>query len=351
MEAEKQASIRSLLRSWYLANCRTLPWRNEPSLYKTVVSEFMLQQTQVVTVLPYFEQWLKAFPSWSSLAEAEESKVLKHWEGLGYYSRARNLHQLAKAIVQQFPNEAAIFQDAPSWQTFKGVGDYTSAAITSISFGYPAAVVDGNVIRILARLTADGRAYKGNQAAVKGLAPLADALLDTQYPGTHNQAMMELGATVCFKRKPLCLLCPLKEHCAAFKSGNPEDFPKLQRPETLKISLNRAYIQKEGQLLLYQNLAQSRRLATLWEFPTLEALGLEVPLGQKPFLVKKRGISNQQIQEHFFYIPYHLDLERIVKSTLELQWLKQEELKHLILSGPHRKWLGALEHAAKDYSS
>ncbi len=343
MEAEKQASIRKLLRSWYLANHRRLPWRDSPSLYKTVVSEFMLQQTQVVTVLPYFERWLRAFPNFSALAEAEEALVLKHWEGLGYYSRARNLHQLAKAMSKQFPNEAAVFQDPPSWQAFKGVGEYTGAAITSISFHYPAAVVDGNVIRILARLTADPTAYKGNQAAVKSFTPLANTLLDTQDPGTHNQAMMELGATVCFKRKPLCLLCPLKGHCLAFRTGKPEDFPNLQRPQPEKVTVRRAYVQHEGRLLFYQNLSQSQRLATLWEFPTLETLGLELSLDQKPFLTKKRGISHQIIQEHFFYIPWTQSLEKVVKEKPQLQWLSREALSEVTLSGPHRKWLGTLE--------
>lgn len=432
MEAEKQASIRELLRHWYLANHRRLPWRDAPSLYKTVVSEFMLQQTQVVTVLPYFERWLRAFPTFSALAEAEEAKVLKHWEGLGYYSRARNLHQLAKALVEQFPTaeaifkeenlsnngegifkggtldhkeenlfkegkaifnkagivfnkeetilkegtvskegdapstggiiskeeetlskETGLFQDAPFWQAFKGVGEYTSAAITSISFGYPAAVVDGNVIRILARLTADNRAYKGSQAAVKSFAPLAHALLDTTDPGTHNQAMMELGATVCFKRKPLCLLCPLKGHCLAFRTGKPEDFPNLQRPQPGKVTVRRAYVQHEGRLLFYQNLSQSQRLATLWEFPTLETLGLELSLDQKPFLTKKRGISHQMIQEHFFYIPFtnplthDLVFEKALKEKPQLQWLSREALNEVTLSGPHRKWLEPLEKKAR----
>ncbi len=349
MEAEKQASIRKLLRSWYLANCRRLPWRDLPSLYKTVVSEFMLQQTQVVTVLPYFERWMRAFPNFFALAEAEEALVLKHWEGLGYYSRVRNLHQLSKAIVKQFPNEGSIFQDALSWQTFKGVGEYTSAAITSISFAYPAAVVDGNVIRILARLTADSTVYKGNQAAVKSFTPLANILLDTQDPGTHNQAMMELGATVCFKRKPLCLLCPLKDHCLAFRTQKPEDFPKLQRPQQEKITVRRAYVQNEGKLLFYQNLHHTQRLATLWEFPSLEILGLNLPSDQKPFLEKKRGISHQIIQEHFFYIPLNQALEKALKDKLQLQWLSREGLRRATLSGPHRKWLMVLEEAAKAF--
>lgn len=347
MEAEKYTEIRELLRSWYLASFRKLPWRERPSVYKTLVSEFMLQQTQIITVVPYFERWMQSFPDLYALAKASEAQVLKHWEGLGYYSRARNLHRLAQDLVSQYPDLSALPQDAKSWLSFKGVGAYTSAAITSISFAYPAAVVDGNVIRILSRISADATVYKNSQAAVKSLSALANSLLDTQDPGTHNQAMMELGATVCFKRKPLCLLCPIRSHCQAFKQAKQEDFPKLQRPKQEKMAVYRAYIQDKDRLLLYQNLGDTKRLATLWEFPTLQSLNLELSPDMQPFLQKKRGISHQLIQEAFFDIPLTKQLKAAIQSNSQFRWLSAEDLHHTTLSGPHRKWLHALAKEAK----
>ena len=164
----------------------------------------MLQQTQVKTVLPYWTRWMKRFPDFHALAEAEESVALKFWEGLGYYSRARNLHQLAKQILDLDP----IPRDTAGWQQFKGIGAYTAAAITSIAFNTPASCVDGNVIRILSRLICDETPLKDNAQALKRYTPIAEALLDTANPGLHNEAMMELGATVCTKRNPRCKRLP-----------------------------------------------------------------------------------------------------------------------------------------------
>ena len=164
----------------------------------------MAQQTQIKTMLPYFARWMERFPDFESLASAPAEDVLKHWEGLGYYSRARNLHKLAQTYVtlKQKP------RNREEWQQLPGIGPYTSAAISSIALGQPDAVVDGNVVRILARLTDDARTFKSNGDAVKALTATADELLDTKNPGDHNQAMMELGATVCLKSKPLCTVCP-----------------------------------------------------------------------------------------------------------------------------------------------
>src|SRR4051794_37453196 len=164
------------LLAWYRVHQRKLPWRTAPSLYKTVVSEFMLQQTQVKTVLPYFARWLAALPDFPALAAASEEKVLKLWEGLGYYSRARNLHRLAKAIVAL----PAPPQTPEAWLDLPGVGPYTAAAITSIALGAPAACVDGNVVRILARLTADATPYRDSASAAKAFSPLATTLLSRQ---------------------------------------------------------------------------------------------------------------------------------------------------------------------------
>ena len=218
-------AFQQALAAWYTTAQRPLPWRTEPSLYKTVVSELMAQQTQIKTMLPYFDRWLKRFPDFQTLADAPSEDVLKHWEGLGYYSRARNLHQLAKEYVALDPKPTV----AKEWQALPGIGPYTSAAISSIAQNFPAAVVDGNVVRILARLTNDARAFKNNGEAVKAFTPTADAVLNTQTPGDHNQAMMELGATVCQKGNPLCTVCPVLQFCEGAAQGTTDGIRSEER--------------------------------------------------------------------------------------------------------------------------
>ncbi len=197
-------SLRRALLEWFRANKRTLPWRVAPSIYKTVVSEFMLQQTQVKTVLPYFARWQERFPDFATLAAAPEADVVKHWEGLGYYSRARNLHKLARAVAAL----SAPPRTATAWEELPGVGPYTAAAIASIACGDRVACVDGNVARVLARLTADATAFGSGSELVKHFRALAGDVLDPEHPGEWNEAMMELGALVCTPRGPSASVVP-----------------------------------------------------------------------------------------------------------------------------------------------
>ncbi|MFM7209898.1 MAG: A/G-specific adenine glycosylase, partial [Verrucomicrobiota bacterium] len=175
----KQApGARRRLLAWFARHRRSMPWRERPSAYRTVVSELMCQQTQIATAIPYFERWTRRWPDFGALAAAEESEVLELWAGLGYYSRARNLLALARGVVARGgPPETAA-----EWRTFRGVGPYTAAAIASIAFGEPAAVVDGNVVRVLARLTGDRSVFRDAADAVRRLQPLADAFLDARRP-------------------------------------------------------------------------------------------------------------------------------------------------------------------------
>ena len=325
--------MRTSLAKWFELNKRDLPWRRMASLYPTVVSEFMLQQTQVKTVLPYFDRWLKRFPDFQSLARAREKSVLKHWEGLGYYSRARNLHQLAKDLTKL----DSIPQDPEDWQQFKGIGAYTAAAITSITFKHPAPCVDGNVIRILCRLTADETIYKDNTQAMKAFTPLASLLLDTKHPGRHNEAMMELGATLCTKANPQCGVCPLAKCCKA-KGNEPERLPrKAARKIKLEI-VDRAWIEKDGMLLLHRANGNSRRLSGILELPTLELLGssaiVQKELCNSPIVTRKRGISNSQITEPI----WNLSTQSVAKQT-DLQWIDLNKLEMATLSGPHKRWI------------
>lgn len=331
------------LHAWFHLNKRSLPWRTEPSLYKTVVSEFMLQQTQVSTVLPYFERWLKRFPSFSALANAQEADLVKHWEGLGYYTRARNLHKLAKVIVSL----ESIPQDANSWLVFPGIGPYTAAAVTSIAFGHPAPVIDGNVIRILSRLTASSEPISSNTQAHKRFEPIANELLCHTDPNTHNQAMMELGATICTRHNPQCNLCPIKTHCTAAKQGNPSNYPQIIRKEIEKIALNRAWVLHEKKVLFYKTPQDAKRLSNLFEFPLMSALNItqdEEAFFEKALCIlqKKRSITNHRITESFYQLKPTAPLLKKISLMENLIWVPIADLDSITLSGPHRKWLPLL---------
>jgi A/G-specific adenine glycosylase len=316
-----------------------MPWREAPSAYRTVVSEFMLQQTQVTTVLPYFARWMAALPDFESLAAAPEAVVLKLWEGLGYYSRARNLHQLARQVAgRPLPRTAA------AWRELPGIGPYTSAAIASIAFGEAVACVDGNVVRILARLTRDGTAFRDSASAAKAFAPLADLLVNAAAPGDHNQAMMELGATVCVRRNPACLTCPVRSHCAAAAAGDPEAYPRLEAKPVEQVAVVRVWAEGKAGVLLHRNAPDARRLANLHELPTAEQAGLDpaqAALG--PLVARKtRGITRYRIVEsiHAATLPADLALPGLV-------WVPLAELDSISLSGPHRRWTSQVLAAAR----
>jgi A/G-specific adenine glycosylase len=329
-------AFQETLLAWYRVHHRRLPWRENPSVYKTVVSELMLQQTQVKTVLPYFARWLDELPDFAALAAASEARVLKLWEGLGYYSRARNLHKLAQAIAAL----PAPPRTAAEWRELPGVGPYTAAAVTSISFGAHAAVVDGNVVRILARLTADATEFKDNTRAVKAVTPLADTLLNPVHPGDHNQAMMELGATVCQRHNPLCTVCPVLAFCAGRKSGEPENFPRLAQKKIERIAVTRAWILREDHLLLHRAAAGAKRFAGLHELPAHTDLGLdEETLLAGPLLArKKRGITRYQISESIHaFTPDSATIRRWEKMPT-LHWVPVATIDAVTLSGPHRRW-------------
>jgi A/G-specific adenine glycosylase len=330
------------LLGWYRAHARALPWRESPSLYKTVVSEFMLQQTQVKTVLPYFARWLRELPDFAALAAAREERVLKLWEGLGYYSRARNLHRLAQ-ILHARP---ALPRTAAEWRELPGIGPYTAAAITSIGFGNAEACVDGNVVRILARLTADATEFRDSATAAKAFAPLAAELISAAAaPGDHNQAMMELGATVCFRQNPLCLTCPVRPFCAGAQHGEPEKFPRLAAKRIEQRHVTRVWCVRDGALLLHRSAATARRFANMHELPTAEHAGLDAQRASRGELLakKKRGITRYQITEaiHAARAPATAPKGR-KKLAPELVWVPLAQLEAITLSGPHRRWVNEI---------
>lgn len=362
----QRTSFQQALHAWYRVHHRKLPWRDAPSLYKTVVSEFMLQQTQVATVLPYFDRWQRELPDFTALAAAPESKVMKLWEGLGYYSRARNLHKLAQAYVAA----PAKPRTPAEWRELPGIGPYTAAAITSISFDEPAAVVDGNVVRILARLAGEGRLFRDGTEAVKFFTPLADALVIGSKPGEHNQAMMELGATVCLRANPQCLICPVAEFCAARAAGIPEKFPRLKPKVIEQKSVTRIWCQHRGKLLLRRGHAKAKRLAGLHELPEPLDLGLSLRgagMGDEAIqldrhartsrarddkqkarstltllAVKRRAITRFQITESIYAVKPSPALLKHIAGDETLEWVPLQQLDRVTLSGPHRRWIGEL---------
>lgn len=297
----------------------------------------MLQQTQVTTVLPYFDRWLRELPDFAALAAAPEAKVMKLWEGLGYYSRARNLHKLAQVYIA-----APVKPRTPAeWRELPGIGPYTAAAITSISFGEPAAVVDGNVVRILARLTGEARLFRDGTEAVKHFTPLADALVIGSDPGEHNQAMMELGATVCLRQNPQCLLCPVAELCAARAGGHPEKLPRLKPKRTEPMFVSRTFCLDRGRLLLRRGHAKAKRLAGLHELPEAADLGVK-PAAADLLAVQRRAITRFQITESIYAVQPTAALRKAIARNDALEWVPLKQLDGVTLSGPHRRWIGEI---------
>ena len=344
-------ALRRALLDWFRTNRRALPWREAPAVYKTVVSEFMLQQTQVKTVLPYFARWLERFPSFAALAAAPEADVLKYWEGLGYYSRARNLHKLARAVAA-LPTPP---RTAAEWQELPGVGPYTAAAIASIACGDAVACVDGNVARVLARLTADATAFASGSELVKQFRPLAAQVLDPAHPGEWNEAMMELGALVCTPRSPTCLVCPLLQHCATADPERAASIPRLARPKTEQRQVVRLWCVRDGRLLLHRAASSSKRLADLHELPAAADLGLDDATAQRGALLlrRSRSITRYRIEESIHRWPGEsvpagaapaasLSGKQNSAAVAALHWVPLAELERVTLSGPHRRWVREL---------
>lgn len=252
------------LIDWYLNNHRSLPWRKTEDPYRIWVSEAMLQQTQVSTVLPYYRKFLQKFPTIKHLARAELHDVLKVWEGLGYYARARNLHRAAGNVQQQYQGVIPT-----TWNQFRklpGVGDYIAAAVLSIAFGLPYAVVDGNVKRVLARLQCIA-APLNNSTSTKRFKETAEALKDTQMPGTYNQALMELGAIICKPKHPLCDRCPVQRFCLAYQTKTVAEYPKKKAArQTPQYHIAIGVVFKNGRVLITQRKPDGL-LGGLWEFP------------------------------------------------------------------------------------
>ena len=279
------------LLAWYDRSGRTLPWRSVVTPYRTWVSEIMHQQTRVSAVIPYFERFMTELPDIAALADVPEERLLKLWEGLGYYSRARNLQKAAKVVVSDLGGELP--KTCAALKTLPGIGDYTAAAIASINFGEPVAAVDGNLLRVAARVSGCADDIMDAKVRKQFTAHLNEAI-DPARPGAYNQAMMDLGATVCLPNgAPKCGACPARAICAAYRNGLTEVLPVRAKKKARKIEERTVLLLfRDGKIALRKR-PDTGLLASLWEFPSvpgsLDEAGVTLALAQM-------GLSAQTVE-------------------------------------------------------
>jgi A/G-specific adenine glycosylase len=345
-EPDRFARLRSALLAWYRRDHRRLPWRSEPTPWRVLVSELMLQQTRVETVVPYFERFVARFPRPADLAAAGEDEVLALWSGLGYYRRARSLRAAARRIVErhagEVPGGADLLRELP------GVGEYTVAAVGSIAFGLPLAVVDGNVERVLARVFAlPGR--RGDGALRREVGRLAGRLLDRKAAGDANQALMELGARVCTPRAPACLVCPLRGDCGS-AAGDPERRPAPpRRREPEDVVRTALLLRRAGRILLVRR-PDGGRMAGMLELPGVEGEPAgPVRIPPEPELVARPGERRTTVRHAVLHrrITQHVhDAElargRRRRAADPWRWVRRGELTTLPLTGVTAKSLRAV---------
>ena len=322
LSSRKISGLGRVLLDWYDVERRALPWRRDSDPYRVWVSEIMLQQTRVAAVLEYYARWMQRFPTVEDLAKAREQSVLALWSGLGYYHRARRLHQAAKVIVGDLAGEFP--RSAEGWRELPGVGRYTAAAIASIAFGEPVAVVDGNVERVLNRMFGPASSREGNWQR-------ADLLLDRVHPRDFNQAMMELGATVCTPRSPQCLVCPLYQWCA---SRGAEDTKR--QPARKQKRLHYAFARRGGAVVLVQRPSDANRMAGMWELPELSVASERQPLAKF-----RHSITDSDYEVSIVPAP-----ETLLHSLNgNARWFSRKQWDKLPLTGLTRKVLFSLSPA------
>ncbi|SFE55740.1 A/G-specific DNA-adenine glycosylase [Bacillus sp. OV194] len=336
------------LINWYQENQRDLPWRWNQDPYRVWVSEIMLQQTRVDTVIPYFNRFLSLFPTLTDLAEADEEKVLKAWEGLGYYSRVRNLQTAVREVAEQYGG--TIPDTAEEISKLKGVGPYTAGAILSIAYGVPEPAVDGNVMRVLSRILL---IYEDiGKAKTRML--FEDAvrkLISKEDPSSFNQALMELGALICTPKSPACLICPVQEHCRAFDQGRQKELPVKEKKIKIKHVDMAALIlrNQEGNYLIHKR-PKEGLLANLWEFPNVPVhkRGVSEKEDLKVFIEAEWGISAavgdqvSNIEHVFSHLKWNIQLfegqcSHETMDAADLKWVTLEEMESYPFPVSHQK--------------
>ena len=336
------------LLAWYRRNARTLPWRGHPDPCAVWVSEIMLQQTRVETVIPYFHRWMQRFPTIQSLAEASEQDVLSLWEGLGYYSRARNLHKAAKILVEQYAGQLP--RDLNAIRRLPGIGRYTVGAIASMAFGMDEPTLDGNIRRVFARVF-DISLPADSSSAEKALWNLAAEYLPKGRAGDYNQALMDLGATICLPKNPRCLICPLMELCEARRKGIQDQRPVLKlKKKPPHYILAAAVILKNGRVLLAKRPSKGL-LGGMWEFPNGRveddpARELSKSL-RSGYQLKVRRIDAlgvvRHAYTHFKVTVYVFQCKFVSKSENQnLKWIRLKNLEDFPMGKVDRQIAGIL---------
>lgn len=272
-KTERDRAIVNALLEWFTTNARDLPWRRTRDPYAIWLSEVMLQQTRVETVVPYFERFLRRYPTVSALAGAKLDDVLSMWSGLGYYRRARELHAAAREVTERYGG--AIPSEAAELKKLSGIGAYTAGAISSIAFGRQEPLVDGNVSRVLARLDGVALDIKSTEGS-RAMWAAAARLVPIDAPGRFNEALMELGATICVPREPRCLLCPLRKLCAAAKEGRQAELPVTSAKSKVPVVAMVAAVVRHGSNVLFARRSEGGLFGGLWEPPMVEAASLDV---------------------------------------------------------------------------
>ncbi len=337
----RERLLRTQVLAWYDAHARDLPWRESRDPYRVWVSEIMLQQTRVAAVIAHYHEFLRRFPTVEKLAGAREASVLAAWSGLGYYRRARMLHAAAKVVVRdrggKFP------ATAEGWRVLPGVGRYTAAAIASIAFGEPVAVVDGNVERVVQRFS--GQRLTGENSWLA-----AERLLDRGRPGDFNQAVMELGATVCTPRAPACLTCPVVEVCAT--RGEMAGSAKAARQK--KREIHYALDSRDGAVFLVRRARAARLMAGMWELPEVAGSVVGVGKQQVPRFARNdkiHGRSRGKTEEFLFTLKHSITVTNYTVQVWRMtapsevcgEWVGVERLARVALTGLARKILRKAE--------
>ncbi|NRB39326.1 MAG: A/G-specific adenine glycosylase [Pseudomonadales bacterium] len=357
-KAETLDDFSDKVLDWFDIHGRThLPWQQDINAYRVWISEIMLQQTQVATVIPYFERFMQSFPDVKTLAQASSDSVLHHWSGLGYYSRARNLHKSAQMIMQDFNGEFPTNQE--DVMLLPGIGQSTSGAICSIAYKQPTAILDGNVKRVLARVFAV-EGWPGKSDVLKRLWSIAEAHTPTQRVNDYTQAMMDLGATLCTRSKPACTQCPVQEHCQAHKQDNVQSYPGKKPRKILPVKETCMLVIRHGDKVLLQQRPTTGIWPGLWSFSEQTIIeNTENPTTDKN--LKRHLIHlglNEPDSQHFqagfrhTFSHYHLDIQVLVldyktapiKAAMEsgLLWFNPEQPAEVGLAAPVTKILKRL---------
>ncbi len=331
------SEFHKILSNWYKQNKRDLPWRLNKVPYYVWISEIILQQTRVDQGTDYFLRFIERFPTIDSLANSSENEVLKMWQGLGYYSRARNIHFAAQQIMNNFNGKFPVTY--PEIRSLKGVGDYTAAAVASISFGLPYAAVDGNVYRVLSRIYGIATPTDSSKGK-KEFSELAMQLLDKQNPGSYNEAVMEFGALQCTPRKPDCSVCPFEQQCVAFNRSEITKLPvKTNKIKIRHRFFNYLYLKHEKTIILEQRL-ENDIWQNLYQLPLIEslkALTLEELIVHEKFhsLFKTESITIESASNEILHLLSHQKLHvrfieiSLSKSEINKNWIKiAPELLH-----------------------